>query len=189
LNFPSLGISAEIDVEVGDDDRAKLAKEAALKEWNTPRILRLPFGTTIGATNYTAVLIGDGPASRRKWNVKRFACGMRLGIGNGLAASSGVAFFLYKYGFATLNATFDTADIDSADLLWSTTLLAGTVPIPMVTSMNWGENQLTLMYPEKLLFVALGFGTANINGVAFSGNAQIIDEPVYVETLPNLLVG
>jgi hypothetical protein len=179
-------IKAAAELDIGEDERER-AREAAIREWTTPRILRPVFSTSPGTLNYQATVINDAPQSRRKWTLKRISVGQRLALGTGLAASSGIQFFLYRYNQALGLPTFDLNDIDSVDMLWTATLVSSTAAIPIALSATFGEDQVTIMYQERLLFVAFGFGTANINGISFTGQVQVLDEPNYAETLANLL--
>lgn len=184
--IPDFEVKVAAEVDIGEQEER--AKQAALREWTTPRILRPVFATATGTLDYQATLINDAPQSRRKWSIKRIAVGQRLAIGGGLAATSGVQFFLYRYTQATLNPNIDLTDLDSIDMLWTENLFnTSSTAIPLATFDNFGDDQLTIYYPEKLLFVAFGYGTANINGTSFTGQVQVIDEPTYAETLANLL--
>lgn len=178
--IPDFSIAAEVDVEI-DGEKDKKAKRELAIEWNTPRILRVPFATTLAASNFCSAYVGDGPAQGRKWDLRRIAGGPQIPVSDAaLVTSNGIQVFLFKTtGPVTGIAAQDVNNLLAPDMLWFSLFWN-----PSANTMSpsffekFGDDEATIYHPERLVFALLGMGANSISGFAFGGNVQVKDAPI-----------
>lgn len=187
INIPSIGVAAELDVEVGDSDKKQQARRERIIEWNTPKTIRVPFATTNAASNFCSTYVGDGPMQGRKWDVRRIAGGPFTPVADGaLVTSNGIQIFLFKTtGPITGIAATDVPNLVAPDMLWFDFNWN-----PSANTMSpcffekFGSDEITIYHPERLVFALLGFGANSISGFPFGGNVQVRDMPIVPQKIP-----
>lgn len=171
MTIPSVGIAFGAELDVGDpngDDKEQSLK-AAWRAWTMPRILTVTFQIpAVASPTTTAVRVGEGPQAMRQWTVKRFIADIASPVGGTEPGATVTGAFLFAD--TTGLSHVSPGQLPATQLRWRW----GSSPLPITQA--WTDEQLTIFGPEDLVFVVTTSGAV----AALAGQAQVVDEPMYI---------